>query len=107
MPFPRSAAPHGQPAFWRGGTHWTTPDRTNSPQIARVVSEDEVPANSAFYATRCQLPQRLLKTFNRNDPQAVRVLPRIARVLPRGHEEEIHIGPARADRLLLHTADRE
>src|SRR6187549_1066848 len=100
-------APLDQPAFWRAGPVRTTPARTNSPQIARVVSEDEVPANSALYAIRCQLPQRLLKTFNRDDRQALRIGPCVPRVLAGRDEEQIHIRAACSDGLLLHAADRD
>src|SRR5579884_4359705 len=55
---------------------------------------------------RCQCVQRLLKTLHRDDPEAVRVLPRVAGVLPRGDEEGVHTRLARADRLLLDAADR-
>src|SRR5580765_7074840 len=100
------AAPHDQAAFclWRGRA--TTPFRTNRPQIAPVVSEDEVPAKSALYFVRCQAPQRLLKTVNRDDVQPVGIVERSLGVFPGVHPEEIHVGFACSDRLLLDAADR-
>src|SRR4029077_16139668 len=53
----------------------------------------------------CQRAQRLLKTLHRDDPKPVRVLPRIACVVPRRHEECVHTRLACADRLLLDSAD--
>src|SRR5580765_5558096 len=101
------AAPHDQAAFclWRGRA--TTPFRTNRPQIAPVVSEDEVPAKSALYFLRCQAPQRLLKTVNRDDLQPVGIVERSFGVLPGRHQEVIHTSPARTDGLLLDAADRQ
>src|SRR5262249_40951262 len=79
-------------AFWRAPSGSTSPVRRNLPQIAPVVSRDEVPAKSALFRARCQLPQRLLKTVNRDDGQPVRVLAGSARIRADRHEEEIHMG---------------
>src|SRR5262245_37253950 len=78
-----------------------------SPQFARVVSEDEVPANSAVLDARCQVPQRLLKTVNRDDLEPVRVLLGSPGVLAGRDEEVIHTGSTHSDRLLLDSPDRE
>src|SRR5262249_52250342 len=94
-------------AFWRAPSGSTSPVRRNLPQIAPVVSRDEVPAKSALFRARCQLPQRLLKTVNRDDGQPVRVLAGSARIRADRHEEEIHMGAARADRLLPDPPDGE
>src|SRR5436190_5475657 len=56
---------------------------------------------------RCQRVQRLWKALHRDDPEALRILARDTRVRSGGHEEDIHTGFARADRLLLDGADRE
>ena len=51
--------------------------------------------------------QRLWKALHRDDPEAVPIPARDARVRPGGYEKDIHTGFARADRLLLDGADRE
>jgi hypothetical protein len=46
-----------------------------------------------------------LKAVHRDDPKAVGIPPRLGCVFPRD-EEHIHVRTARADRFLLHAADR-
>ena len=84
-------APLDQPAFCPAGPGPTTPAGRNSPQIAPVVSGDEVPAKSALFAVSCQRLQRLLKTLDRDDLEATGVFLCILRVLACGDEEVIHI----------------
>ena len=51
------------------------PVRTEFRRNLRLFSAGtKVPANSAFLGVRCQLPQRLLKTLNRDDGEPVRIL---------------------------------
>ena len=50
--------------------------------------------------------QRLLKILHRDDPQAVRVALRVARIVPIcRHQEDVDVSPTGADRLLLDAAD--
>ena len=51
--------------------------------------------NQHFLDVRCQLPQRLLKTLNRDDLEVVGILLRVLGVLARRDEEVIHIRAAR------------
>src|SRR5512133_4044648 len=56
---------------------------------------------------RCQRVQRLWKALHRDDAEAIRIPARDTRVRSGGHEEDIHTGFTRADRLLLDGANRE
>src|SRR5215218_8021065 len=59
-----------------------------------------------FSRQRCQRSQRLWKVLHRDDPQPVRVAPRLTRVRTGRHQEDVHTRAANAERLLLHAADR-
>src|SRR6266511_3718259 len=54
----------------------------------------------------CQFVQRLLKVAHSEDPNAVRVAPRLGGVFPSRHDEDANSGVADADRLLADAADR-
>ena len=54
----------------------------------------------------CQRAQRLSKTLHRDHPDSPCVLAGLFRVIPSRHKEDVHARAARADRLLLHAADR-
>ena len=62
---------------------------------------------SSVLRTQCrQGTQRLWKGLHRDDAEPVRVLARIAGVVPSRDEEGVHMRLARADRFLLDPADR-
>src|SRR5438105_6570843 len=110
---------------WGVGGRWTgcgsdaltAADPTTAPAACKCLSTQKTRSFRAFPAAEicgflpllgqgCQRLQRLLKTLHRDDAQPLRVLPRVARVLPRRDEEGIHTRGARTDRLLLDAADR-